>query len=93
MIRVDKPTLLKNISIWDRYLKKKVHIIACGGTALTLLNLKESTKDIDLLLPIPGEYKYLVKILAMRGQQEQDGTGIQALYSIYLSARLYLQPN
>jgi len=27
----------------------RVHLIACGGTALTLLNIKESTKDITLL--------------------------------------------
>jgi len=49
--RIDKTTLLNNLSAWDRFLKRKVHIIACGGTAMTLLNIKESTKDIDLLIP------------------------------------------
>jgi len=39
------------LSIWDSYLRKKVHLIACGGTALTLMTIKESTKDIDLIIP------------------------------------------
>jgi len=36
-------------------------MIACGGTALTLLNLKESTIDIDLLIPEPDEDKNIIK--------------------------------
>lgn len=43
-LTIDKTALLNTLSIWNRYLKRKVQIIACGGTALTLLNLKESTK-------------------------------------------------
>ena len=61
--RVDKTTLLNILARWDRFIKRKVRIIACGGTALTLLNVKESTKDIDLLIPNPNEYKYLLATL------------------------------
>lgn len=42
--RIDKDGLMDRLSAWDDYLKRKVRLIACGGTALTLLNVKESTK-------------------------------------------------
>lgn len=58
--RIDRSELLDVLSQWDRYLKRRVHCIACGGTALTLLNVKESTKDIDLIIPKLEDYKYLV---------------------------------
>jgi len=38
--RIDRQEL---ISGWDGFLKRKVHLIACGGTALTLLEIKPST--------------------------------------------------
>ncbi|MEK6681720.1 MAG: hypothetical protein AABY79_07115 [Nitrospirota bacterium] len=44
--RIDKERLLDIISAWDSFLKRRVHLIACGGTALTLLGIKASTKDI-----------------------------------------------
>lgn len=40
-----------------------MHLIACGGTALTLLDIKSSTKDIDLMVPVEGERNYLIKVL------------------------------
>jgi len=41
--RIDKQSLLDRIGAWDGFLRKKIHLIACGGTALTLLNIKAST--------------------------------------------------
>lgn len=73
--RIDKETLLNTLSVWDGYLKRKVHLIACGGTALTLMNLKESTKDIDLIIPDEKEYIYLVKTLKDLGYKNITGTG------------------
>jgi len=73
--RIDKDSLLRTLSLWDSYMKRKVHLIACGGTALTLMNLKESTKDIDLIIPEEGEYRYLVKILKDLGYKNITGTG------------------
>ena len=61
--RIDNDALLNTLSIWNGYLRKKVHLIACGGTAITLMNLKESTRDIDFIIPKEKEYKYLVNIL------------------------------
>lgn len=73
--RIDKDTLLDILAIWNGYLKRKVHIIACGGTALTLLNLKASTKDVDLIIPKENEYKYLVKLIKDLGYRNVTGTG------------------
>ena len=75
--RLDKTTLLDTLSIWNRYLKRKVRIIACGGTALTLLDIKESTKDVDFLIPETKEYTYLVKTIIELGYERITGTGWQ----------------
>ncbi|MBL7157071.1 MAG: hypothetical protein ISS92_02785 [Candidatus Omnitrophica bacterium] len=73
--RIDKDTLLNTLSVWNSLLKKKVHLIACGGTALTLLNIKESTKDVDFLVPEESEYKYLVRLLEDLGYKNTGGAG------------------
>jgi hypothetical protein len=73
--RIDKEGLLDRISAWDAFLKRKVHLIACGGTALTLLNVKPSTKDIDLMVPNLDEYEYLVSILKQLGYKSASGWG------------------
>jgi len=73
--RVDKQSLLDGISVWDGFLRRKVHLIACGGTALTLLGVKASTKDIDLIVPEPDEYDYLIGILKQLGYKSASGWG------------------
>lgn len=73
--RFDKYTLLKTLSLWDGYLKRKVHLIACGGTALTLMKLKESTKDVDIIMPLEKEYRYLVQKLKDLGYKLKTATG------------------
>jgi len=49
--RLNKNTLLDILGHWNRFIKRKVHLIACGGTALTLLGIKPSTKDVDFIVP------------------------------------------
>jgi len=73
--RIDKQGLLDRISAWDIFLKRRVHLIACGGTALTLLSVKPSTKDIDLIVPNLDEYEYLVAILKQLGYKSASGWG------------------
>jgi len=34
--RLNKDSLLENLSGWNSFLKRKVHLVACGGTAMTL---------------------------------------------------------
>lgn len=73
--RIDKQGLLDRISAWDGFLKRKVHLIGCGGTAMTLLGVKDSTKDIDLLVPNEDEYNYLIDILKQLGYKHASGWG------------------
>lgn len=73
--RIDKEGLLNTLSVWDSYLKRRVNLIACGGTAITLLGVKESTKDIDLLVPDEAEYDYLLRILKDLGYKSATGSG------------------
>jgi hypothetical protein len=65
--RIDKKRLVDTIAVWDSYLHRKIHLVACGGTAMTLLGIKDSTKDVDLLVPEEKEYEYLIKILQELG--------------------------
>ncbi len=73
--RIDKQGLLERLSVWDGFLKRKVNLIACGGTAMTLLGVKDSTKDIDLLVPEPKQYEYLINILKQLGYEPITGNG------------------
>ena len=72
---IDKQGLLDRISVWDSFFKRKVHLIACGETALTLLGVKASTKDIDLIVPDLTEYEYLVNNLKQLGYRPVSGWG------------------
>jgi hypothetical protein len=76
--RINREKLLDRLRIWDSFLGRKVHLIACGGTALTLLGIKDSTKDIDFVVPNEGEYDYLVKRLQEMGYKYVKGTGLSA---------------
>ena len=73
--RIDKTGLLDRLGIWNGFLKRKVHLIACGGTALTLLDVKSSTKDIDLIVPVTEECHYLIKTLKDLGYKSASGAG------------------
>jgi len=73
--RINKNGLLERLAVWNGFLKRKVHLVACGGTALTLLDIKASTKDIDLLVPVVEEHEYLVKTLKDLGYKTASGGG------------------
>ena len=73
--RIDKSQLLERLNLWNTFLKKKVSLIACGGTALTLLGVKSSTKDIDLIVPNENEHSYLIKTLQDLGYKSVSGWG------------------
>ena len=90
---IDIENLLNTLSIWDSYLRKKVHLIACGGTALTLMTIKESTKDIDLIIPEESEYRYLVIILKDLGYKQVTQYGWQKdegfIFDLYPGNNIY----
>jgi hypothetical protein len=75
--RLNSNQLLGVLQEWNRFLGRKVHLIACGGTAMTLLGVKPSTKDVDFIAPVIPEYTHLVKRLASIGYEETTGHGWQ----------------
>jgi len=48
--RITARELLQTIENWEHLINFKVNLIGCDGTALTLLEVKESTKDIDFIV-------------------------------------------
>jgi len=62
MSRVSKDELLKFLEVFDLELKRKITIVAVGGTAMTLLGIKESTKDIDFNIPSESDYDEFIQI-------------------------------
>lgn len=82
--RLNKEDLLKNMAVWNGFLNKKVHLIACGGTAMTLLDVKESTRDVDFMVPVEGEYRYLIKILGQLGYISSSASGWRRPSEVYI---------
>jgi hypothetical protein len=48
---LDKSALLDFLEILNDELKREITLVAAGGTAMTLLDLKSSTIDVDLTIP------------------------------------------
>lgn len=47
---IDRKELVKWLRSIDRKLHKKITLVAVGGTAMTLLGLKSSTRDVDFCI-------------------------------------------
>ncbi|MCC7531068.1 MAG: hypothetical protein IT342_21290 [Candidatus Melainabacteria bacterium] len=62
---------------WNAHLKSRIFIAACGGTALTLYGHKESTQDVDLLVPDPAHYRLLIKVITELGYTPATGNGFR----------------
>ena len=71
--RITARELLQTIENWEHLINFKVNLIGCGGTALTLLEIKDSTKDIDFIVPVDKEYEKLIKFLWSIGYEEKGG--------------------
>lgn len=92
---INRSQLFEELEAWNDFLRKRVHLIACGGTSMTLMGIKESTKDIDFIVPVIEEYNYLTSILKQIGYKS-DGMLmylILDLYLIYSRETVYLQRN
>ena len=73
--RLTKDDLWNVLEAWDPYMPKKIHLIACGGTAMTLQDLKPSTRDVDFTVPKEDEYEALIRTLEKLGYRRETGTG------------------
>lgn len=69
--RVSADDLIKTLMAWDELItgRNKIHLIACGGTALTLMGYKISTADVDFLIPVEKEYERLTHFLKQVGYE------------------------
>jgi hypothetical protein len=82
--RISKKMLFEVLRQWNTFLKRKVHVIACGGTAMTLLDVKASTKDIDFIVPNEKEYAYLLRTLKTLGYEEESTYGVMKKGDIFI---------
>ncbi|MBU0951289.1 MAG: hypothetical protein KKH91_00465 [Elusimicrobia bacterium] len=78
--KVDKTSLFNELIAWDSIIGKRVHLIACGSTALTFLDIKETTTDIHFIVPKFTEYDYLTKILQQQGYVSNKKGGLKREY-------------
>lgn len=56
--------LIRSIS---KFIEKEIKMYALGGTALTILNIKKSTMDVDINIESNDEYNYICKIFENLG--------------------------
>jgi hypothetical protein len=73
--RITSRQLIDTIDNWESLINFKVKLIGSGGTALTLLGIKESTKDIDMIVPMQKEYERLLTFLRSIGYKDM-GNGL-----------------
>lgn len=57
MAKVSKKELLGFLDLFDQELDRSIVLIAVGGTAMTLLEIKPSTKDVDFNIPSEEDLK------------------------------------
>ncbi len=73
--RINREGLFVELAAWNNFLGRKVYLIACGGTAMTLLGVKDSTKDIDFMVPRVKDYSYLIGLLEELDYKSVSGSG------------------
>ena len=61
---LDNTQLLDFLSVLDEDLGRKITLVAIGGTAMTLLEAKASTRDVDFTLP-GNDYEEFQRVLKL----------------------------
>ena len=94
--RQGKNELINTLEKWDKLMpgRATIHLIACGGTALTLLGYKESTKDVDFIVPVEKEHDLLVQFLKDAGYKQASDSGWiypgeKIIYDLYKGNRVF----
>jgi hypothetical protein len=95
--RIKKDELTQTLNIWNELIPGRgvVRLVACGGTALTLMGYKESTKDVDFLVPELKEYQRIVAFLEGAGYRRETQYGWKRepetiLFDLYLGKKVYV---
>ena len=95
--RIKTDELTRTLQAWDELLpgRGKIRLVACGGTALTLMGYKESTKDVDLLVPETEEYERLIDFLTKAEYRRVTQYGWKRdeeaiIFDLYLGKKVYV---
>jgi hypothetical protein len=59
-------------------------LLPAAEHALTLLDIKPSTKDVDFIVPVELEYKYLIRTLKDLGYRQTTGSGWQRKEDVFI---------
>lgn len=85
--------LMAVLEEWDRLIRGRISLIACGGTALTLQGIKASTKDIDFVVPDPRHYQRLIGLLKKLDYRRVTGNGWsldgQIIFDLFEGSRVH----
>ncbi len=81
--RVGKADLFDRLGEWDQVITRRVLVVACGGTALTLKGHKPSTKDIDFVVPRISEYEHLLAALRTKLNYKDTDSGFRDPSGVY----------
>ena len=95
--RQGKNELINTLEEWNKHMpgRTKIHLIACGGTALTLRGYKESTKDVDSIIPVEKEYEILIQFLKEAGYKQESNSGWiypgqKVIYDLYKGKKVFI---
>lgn len=73
--RLTKQGLWDILEGWEEYIPSRIRLVACGGTALTLQDIKESTRDVDFVVPDHEEFDVLIRTIKKLGYRPRRGEG------------------
>lgn len=66
-MNIYKNDLLDFLQELSKYLPQKIELVAVGGTALTLLDIKDSTIDIDFDIPVKQHFDTIIQTFQKLG--------------------------
>ncbi|MFH1408980.1 MAG: nucleotidyltransferase [Nanoarchaeota archaeon] len=59
---INAEELFELIESISKFIEKEIKMYALGSTALTILHIKKSTRDVDINIETEGEYQYICKL-------------------------------
>ena len=92
LMEIGTKTLEEIIIEFDRYLTRKTRVIAVGGTALTLLGKKASTRDIDLCFTeerVALSFIQAAKKMGYRSEMSNKLMGKSVIIDVYSNGYIF----
>ena len=89
---INAEELFELIESISKFIEKEIKMYVLGGTALTILNIKKSTRDVDINIESNSEYKYICKIFEQIGFEKkgpirwftQEGMAFDIFHGSYI---------